>query len=313
MNNLEGVSIGNSTPVGPVGDLPLPSTWLWERNTNVNSQCGEDGVIAAILDLLPETNRWCVEFGASDGRTGSISCTLIENRGYSAVLIEGNPSSFRQLQSLHGGNERVFAFNEYIGLDPSNSIETVLARTPIPFDFDVISIDIDSCDYHVWESMRIYRPRIVCIEFNPSIPTGVRFVQAPDFNLNQGNSLSSLVDLGRLLGYELVCVTPVNAIFVEKSFFPLCRIQDNRPESLRLHHHYITWLFTGYDGKVLTLGDQTLPWHGIAIHAPQPLPRFLQKYPPRYSFIERVLFRVLRRPETVLPNFKRRVARWMAK
>ena len=294
----------------PDGDGALSSTWLWERNANINSQCGEDGVIAAILDLLPAHNRWCVEFGASDGRSGSTSRALIENHGYSAVLIEGDLTSFLQLQALYSGNERVFAFNEYIGLKPSNSIETILVRTAIPVDFDFISIDIDGCDYHVWKSMGAYRPRIVCIEFNPSIATGVRFVQAADFGVNQGSSLSSFVDLGKEMGYELVCVTEVNAIFVEKSIFPLCRIIDNRPETLRLHHDSITWLFTGYDGKVFLSGNKTLPWHGVGIQAPQPLPVFLRKYPGTYSLIERILFRVLKHPKTILPNLKRRIEGW---
>ncbi len=287
------------------------SAWLWARSANVNSQSGEDGVIAAILDLLPTPNHWCVEFGASDGRSGSTSCTLIEHRGYSAVLIEGNAASFRQLKSLHGGNKRVFAFNEFIGLDPANSIDTLLARTPIPVDFDYISIDIDGCDYHVWKSMRTYRPRIVCVEFNPTIPTGVMFVQPADFGVRQGSSLSSFVDLGKSMGYELVCVTPVNAIFVEKSLFPLCQVADNRPETLRLHHHAITWIFSGYDGTVFLSGNQILPWHDVAIRAPQPLPGFLRRYPPGYSFLNRVMFRLLFHPKTVFPNLKRRVGRWL--
>lgn len=313
MTNADIDAATNTAYKAAGGDEALPSTWLWGKHANINSQGGEDGILAAMLDILPQPNRWCVEFGASDGRTGSTACTLIEGRGYSAVLIEGNSASFQKLMALHGSNKRVFAFNEYIGLTAANSIETVLARTPIPIDFDFISIDIDGCDYHVWESMKTFRPRIVCIEFNHSIPTGVRFVQAADFNVNQGNSLSSFVDLGKKLGYELVCVTPINAIFVEKSLFPLYRIADNRPETLRLHHHAITWLFTGYDGKVFLAGDQTLPWHGVKIEAPQPLNPLLRKYPPAYSFLERVCFRVLKQPATVLPNLMRRISGWMGK
>lgn len=42
-------------------------TWLLERRRDVFSQDGEDGIIEAILDVLPGRNHWCVEIGAWDG------------------------------------------------------------------------------------------------------------------------------------------------------------------------------------------------------------------------------------------------------
>ena len=58
-----------------------------EHATNVHSQNGEDGVIAEILDRLPELDRWCVEFGAWDGVHLSNTRHLIESRDFGAVLI----------------------------------------------------------------------------------------------------------------------------------------------------------------------------------------------------------------------------------
>ena len=45
-----------------------PNNWLNLQAKSVASQCGEDGIIKAALEVLRETNKWCVEFGAWDGK-----------------------------------------------------------------------------------------------------------------------------------------------------------------------------------------------------------------------------------------------------
>jgi len=74
-----------------------------EHATNVHSGTGEDGVIGEILDRLPETDRWCVEFGAWDGLNLSNTRHLIESRGYAAVLIEADPAKCVELRHVHCG------------------------------------------------------------------------------------------------------------------------------------------------------------------------------------------------------------------
>jgi hypothetical protein len=48
--------------------LQEQSRWLSRHASNVTSQCGEDGIIAKALSLIPERTFWCVEFGAWDGK-----------------------------------------------------------------------------------------------------------------------------------------------------------------------------------------------------------------------------------------------------
>lgn len=68
---------------------------------NVYSQNGEDGIISDILSRLPNSdlNRWCVEFGAWDGKHMSNTFNLVERDDYSAIYIEGNPSYFEILEA----------------------------------------------------------------------------------------------------------------------------------------------------------------------------------------------------------------------
>ena len=170
---------------------------LLDFAANTHSQKGEDGVLAKILQTLPATDRWCVEFGAWDGRHLSNTCNLIENSGYSAVLIEPNSKRFADLTELHRKNPKMHCINKFVGFGKDNSLDTLLANTPIPAQFDLLSIDIDGNDYHAWAATSAYTPKVVCVEFNPTIPTEVEFVQPADPVVSQGSSLLSLTLLGK--------------------------------------------------------------------------------------------------------------------
>lgn len=269
---------------------------LIDAAENVYSQSGEDGILAKILSTLPETDRWCVEFGAWDGQYMSNTCKLIEKDGYSAVLIEGDSGRCEQLGRRFGANKNVYPVNAFVGFTRADGLDSILAKTPIPKNFDFLSIDIDGNDYHVWEAVADYTPKVVCIEFNPSMATPVEFVQEPNPSTNHGSSLLSLVLLGRKKGYELVCVTVTNALFVRSEYFPLFEIADNSPAALRPDTSAVTYVFTGYDGTILFSGCQQMPWHGVRLaKRVRQLPRPFRVYLGETPSLRMHLFRVYRR------------------
>ncbi len=251
----------------------------------------EDAVIKKLLEFLPEKNEWCVEFGAWDGIYLSNTRNLIESQGYSAVLIEASKDKFKDLQKNYSGNPKVITLNKFVGFEKNDNLDQILKTTPIPLDFDFLTIDIDGNDYHVWKATRKYQPKVICIEFNPTIPTEVKFTQRADNSVTQGSSLLSLVELGKEKGYELVSVLDVNAFFVKKEYFPLFKIEDNRPEVLRTNLDFVTYLFSGYDGKIFLRGLKKLPWHGLELNEGkiQSLPKLLCKYPCNYNLAEKLL------------------------
>ncbi len=55
---------------------------------HIYSQHGEDGVIQALLEMLPPCHRFVVEFGAHDGESMSNSRHLIVDHDWHAVLLE---------------------------------------------------------------------------------------------------------------------------------------------------------------------------------------------------------------------------------
>lgn len=270
--------------------------WLQEYSSNVHSQSGEDGIIAKIMELLPERDNWCVEFGAWDGVHLSNTRNLIDNQGYSAVLIEADKKRFENLKQRCSQSPGILVFNRFVGFQSQDNLDSILRETPITKDFDLLSIDIDGNDYHVWAAMKDYSPKVVCVEYNPTIPTEVHFVQSAEPGIHQGCGLSDLVDLGKQKNYELVAVTPLNAIFVKSEYYEVFGIKDNRPEVLRTDLSAVTYIFSGYDGAVFIRGNRKLLWHDIKFSEErvQQLPRWLRCYPPDYGHIQAKLIRLLR-------------------
>ena len=254
----------------------------------------EDRIVGRILAVLPVKDNWCVEFGAWDGKLSSNTRNLITKKAYSAVLIEADHKRYEDLLVTYSSNKNVISLNAFVDLEGANILDNILKKTPLPHDFDFISIDIDGNDYHVWESFTTYDPKIVCIEHNPTIPTEIDFVQKKDVAVSQGSSLKALTVLGKKKGYELAAVTHCNAIFIRADLYPLLKIADNRPETLRTDTSAVTYIFSGYDGRIILRGKKKFPWHGIVMKESrmQILPWFLRKYPENYNFLQHVVFNI---------------------
>ncbi|MDR3417140.1 MAG: hypothetical protein P4L83_13225 [Nevskia sp.] len=160
---------------------------------NVYSQNGEDGLVEEILNRIRSAvtvDRWCVEFGAMDGVYLSNACNLIRNHGYRAVMIEADKSSYKKL-CRNLSSQEVIKIRRLVSFEGPSSLENILQTTPIPIDFDFLSIDIDGCDYYILKSLQAYRPKLICIEYNHSIPNEVEFIQPevpPVFRLPTGRS-----------------------------------------------------------------------------------------------------------------------------
>jgi hypothetical protein len=283
--------------------------WLLDFKRNVYSQSGEDGVIEKILDLLPDCDNWCVEFGAWDGKYLCNVRNLIENKGYSSVLIEASKQKFSELQDNYQQFPNVLLFNQFVGFDANDNLDNILGKTSIPKNFDFLSIDIDGNDFHVWKVVSKYRPKIVCIEYNPTIPSEIEFVQEANPITSQGSSILSIVSLAKDKGYELISVVGCNAIFVDSNYYPLFEITDNSIASLRGELYAVTHIFVGYDGKIFLRGRDLLSWHGVKLKESdfQILPSFLQKYPGNYSFLDKMFFAIyllFREPSYLLYKLK---------
>lgn len=192
---------------------------LKDCEAKVHSQNGEDGVIAELVRRVGAPGRYFVEFGAEAGDEGN--CALLAAQGWSGLLMEGSPDSFAKLQALYQDNPQVTTRQAMISAD---NIEELLGQAGAPQEIDVFSIDIDSNDYYVWQSIQNYSPRILIIEYNGQLGDSRKLVM-PRNDSHQwdgtdyyGASAAALRQLGEEKGYRLVYTDScgVNAFFVRE-------------------------------------------------------------------------------------------------
>jgi hypothetical protein len=249
----------------------------WRRN--VYSQCGEDGIIEQLIYMTGLSQRYFVEFGAWDGRHLS-NCAKLADEGWRGSFIEGDKERWGVLNENYANRPDVVRLNAVVGSEGKASLDYILEQIGAPVDFGVLSIDIDGNDYHVWAALKKYTPTIVVVEFNPSIPAPVLFVQDNDSSIQIGSSLLALTRLAGEKGYSLVAATEWNAVFVARE---LCLAKDipiYQPWQVKRREQE-AYLFHGFDGTMVVAGLRQLIWHGVD-YGPtelQLLPSELRKFP----------------------------------
>jgi hypothetical protein len=203
------------------------------------SQNGEDGIILFLASRTGVDRHYIVEIGTEDGRECN-SANLILNYGWQGLLIEASKKwteKGKMYFAEQGASNRATIINQKV--TPSN-VNEILYHGKAPNDLDILSIDIDSYDYWVWEAVDGYNPRIVIIEYNASFGPS-RSVTIPKDALenNQnypsyyhGASLVALKKLGERKGYDLLgCDSHgVNSFFVRKDLAKSTGFQAQEPD-----------------------------------------------------------------------------------
>jgi hypothetical protein len=214
---------------------------------NIYSQNGEDGVIEEILKRLVISNgnkNWCVEFGAWDGIHLSNTFALVE-KNWNAVYIEGDSDRYQDLLKTSRKYSQIVPIQAFVTRfqNEENPLDRLLKQTQLPKEFELLSIDIDSYDLDVWESLTCYSPKIVIIEINSHVPPGIVWRHSPE---NQGNTFSATLNVAHHKGYTLVCHTG-NCIFVRNDLVGKIKLDSQYiqyPELLFLYEflHDSPWL-----------------------------------------------------------------------
>jgi hypothetical protein len=202
---------------------------------NIHSQNGEDGILEELLRRLDTRTRWVCEFGAWDGKQCANTFHLIE-QGYKGVYIEARDDYYEMLLNTCDDYPNIYPIHKMVAYEGEDTLDDILESTPIPTKFDVLSIDIDSYDYQVWNSVEVYKPRIVIIEINSSVsPLDDTHIHGVG---KEGTGYLPMVELGLAKGYSLICHTG-NLIFVHND------IADNYLDLLIDPHecHRTAWVF----------------------------------------------------------------------
>ena len=206
-------------------------TWF-DFASNVYSQNGEDGIVLEVTKQLGiDPGGWVCEFGAHTGKYLSNTFNLVDKFNFNAVYIECDDEKYKSLLQTAAEYPNILPLHEQVG----DNLTRILKATPIPRDFDVLSIDIDGYDYDVWKHFDYYRPKIVIIEIDSSILPGISHTPRPDSLMA---SFTSMLELGQAKKYTFICHTG-NMFFVADEWVHLLKIPPpSEPASVFL----MNWL-----------------------------------------------------------------------
>ena len=184
---------------------------------NYFSQNGEDGIIEKLIEQLNlGQNLFVCEFGAWDGIYLSNTFHLVIKHNATALMIEGDDEKYKDLVKTSKKNTNIIPVNKFVMPNGDNSLDKILEENNFPIDFDLLSIDIDSNDLEIWESLTKYKPKIVIIEINSSLTPDISQIHNTKFGL-QGNSFKSTLDVSKKKGYSPIVHTG-NLILLKNEF-----------------------------------------------------------------------------------------------
>jgi hypothetical protein len=227
---------------------------------NLTSQFGEDGIINEIFIRLGVKNKLCVEFGAWDGIHCSNTWNLWHNNDWDAILIEADTKKFSDLQNNAKNYPKVKVINKYVTCEGENCLESILDNLNVPREFELLSIDIDGDDYYIFESIAKYLPKLIVIEYNPTIPPHMSIIQNKGEYF--GSSAMAIIELAKRKGYQLVHISDTNLFLIHQDYFPLLNIeQQNLLEIFPMK--YVNYLFSSYDGELFVSNNFT---YGVKKH-----------------------------------------------
>lgn len=185
------------------------------------SQNDEDGIIREIFRRIGTTNRRFVEFGTGSGDENNT--LFLACQGWSGLWIDGSEANCSRIQSMWSkaiSDGQIVVRQALLCVE---NINAVISQAGFAGEVDLLCVDVDGNDYHLWSAIKVVKPRVVVIEYNGFVPPPVSWVMkyCPDFewdgaSVSIGASIQALVELGESLGYRLVCCnrSGLNSFFV---------------------------------------------------------------------------------------------------
>ncbi|HEU4687370.1 MAG TPA: hypothetical protein VFS23_03360, partial [Vicinamibacterales bacterium] len=144
--------------------------------------------------------------------------------GWSGLMVDGHEGHMVQVGRRFPTVKAVAAWVT------RENINDLITSNECGGEVDLFSLDLDGCDYWIWEAMTACSPRIVILEYNSmfgpdravTIPYDPKFDRHRHHTAYYGASLAALTRLSARKGYRLVAVEPngVNAFFLRNDLAP---------------------------------------------------------------------------------------------
>ncbi len=226
----------------------------------IYSQNDEDGIISEIFSRIGTTNKLFVEFGIGDGLENNTAALLLD--GWKGLWIDGSTEAVHTIKNelnkiIKCGKLKVV--NSFITKD---NINELISREIDTDEIDLLSVDIDGNDFHIFNAITCINPRVLVIEYNAKFSSSLLFcMNYNELHIWNGDDYfgASLKFLEKNIeGYCLVgCnITGVNAFFVREDI-----VGDHflRPFTAENHYesakYYLSNFVSGHPASYKTLNN----------------------------------------------------------
>lgn len=192
---------------------------------SVYSQWGDDGIIDFLTSYLDFEANTFLEFGVEDYSEANTRF-LLKTKNWTGFVMDGSRQHIKKIKEdeLYWQHELV-AKEAFI---TAENINELITEAGFANNLDLLHIDIDGNDYHIWKAITCVNPILVIMEYNSifgsnqawTIPYEPNFVRQNKHysHLYCGCSLLSYCDLAEEKGYAFVGSNRAgnNAYFVRK-------------------------------------------------------------------------------------------------
>ncbi|MBL0144574.1 MAG: hypothetical protein IPP48_01205 [Chitinophagaceae bacterium] len=197
------------------------------QKLNIFTKADEDGILLAIFSKIGTTNKLFIDIGSNDC-INSNCANLAFHHNWSGLFIDGNHNILNRgkyiYQKYFKQNSNRFLFTQAIVT--TQNINTILASTSYPNQIDLLCIDLDGNDYHIWNAIETILPRVVIVEVQVEkgntefIPPYTTEFELYEDDTPKGASPLSMLKLAKTKGYHLVAVNNgcYNLFFVHQDY-----------------------------------------------------------------------------------------------
>lgn len=184
------------------------------------SQNDEDGILAEIFRRIGIDHHAFIEFGVGDGCENNSVALLTQ--GWRGLWVEGDEAHAASIRHNFSPLIQASLLHFSHSFVTRENAATIAAAAGLGAGIDLLSIDLDGNDYHVWEALANLNPRVVVVEYNAKFRPPADWVwpyrEDNVWNATDafGASLCAFDRMARSRGYQLVgCnLTGANAFFV---------------------------------------------------------------------------------------------------
>ncbi len=207
--------------------LQINSFSNYSKPFNIFTISGEDGILLKLINSVGCTNKNFIDIGSNDC-INSNCANLAFHHQWKGVFIEGDRKTLERGKYIYTKyfkkNISLFSFVNTI-VEPNN-INTILKNATKSGEADLLSIDLDGNDYHIWKAIEVIRPKIVVVEVQIEkgiidfIPNYENNFELFEEDQPKGASPLSMVKLAEAKGYQLVAANNegYNLFFVRNEF-----------------------------------------------------------------------------------------------